>query len=227
MRFILHSVLSLIITFFNDLPSEVSFYPTDLLYTPYSTRVALKLSHACGENATNQVDTTFPESFVIIPERKQGWTTSVSTLTSASDKTSSNIIWQSNELDNNIPDGFNDLFWVWVTFPTSYQLDKKYYAPTIQYCYPSGQKIWTDTTSPSENMAPYFTIRAPDDTENANHHFSRIDILTISAAIISIMSFLMTAYNEYRRCFKQANKKNTQQAKIEMVDVESNIIINV
>ena len=203
MSFILYGILSIIITLFNDSPSEVSFYPTHLPYNPSSMRVALKLSHACGENATNQLDTTFPESFVIIPERKQGWTTSVSTLTSASGQSSSNIIWQSNELDNNIPDGFNELFWVWVTFPTSYQLDKPYYAPTIQYCYPSGQKMWTDTTAPSEHMAPYFTIRPQASDENGEtndlHHYSRIDILTISAAILSIVSFLMSVYNEYRR----------------------------
>ena len=229
MRFILPSILSIIITLFNDLPSEVSFYPTNLPYTPYSMRVALKMSHACGENATNQVDTTFPENFVILPERKQGWTTSVNTLTSASDQTSSNIIWQSNDPANNIPDGFNELFWVWITFPTSYQLDKKYYAPTIQYCYPSGQKMWNDITSPSEHMAPYFTIRDPDagdSGDNTSPHFSRMDMLTISSSIISIITFLMSAYNVYKRR-NPDSRKTTQKAHLELADVESNTMIHV
>jgi uncharacterized protein YcnI len=229
MRFILPSILSIIITLFNDLPSEVSFYPTNLPYNPSSMRVALKMSHACGENATNQVDTIFPENFVIIPERKQGWTTSVNTLTSASDQTSSNIIWQSNDPANNIPDGFNELFWVWITFPTSYQLDTKYYAPTIQYCYPSGQKMWNDITSPSEHMAPYFTIRDPDggdSGDNTSPHFSRMDMLTISSSIISIITFLMSAYNVYKRR-NPDSRKTTQKAQLEMADVESNVIVHV
>jgi hypothetical protein len=192
-------------------------------------RVALKMSHACDKNATNQVDTTFPENFVIIPERKQGWTTSVNTLTSASDQTSSNIIWQSNDPANNIPDGLNELFWVWITFPTSYQLDTKYYAPTIQYCYPSGQKMWNDITSPSEHMAPYFTIRDPDagdSGDNTSPHFSRMDMLTISSSIISIITFLMSAYNVYKRRNPDISR-NAQKAQLEMADVESNTMIHV
>ena len=224
MSFILYGVLSLILTFFNDSPSELSFYPPNLPYNPSSMRIALKLSHACGENATNQLDTTFPESFVIIPERKQGWTTSANTLT-----TTTNIIWQSNAPANNIPDGFNELFWVWITFPSSYQLDKPYYAPTIQTCYPSGQKMWTDTTGPSEHMAPYFTIRNQDGSDsgdNAKPHFSRMDMLTISSSIISIITFLMSAYNVYKRR-NPDSRPPTQKAHLELTDLESNVIINV
>jgi len=228
MRFILPSLIFNIVSLFNDPPSELSFYPASLPYTPYSTRAALKLTHACDVNATSQVETTFPESFVIIPERKQGWTTSVSTYATTSGQFSSNIMWQSNEPANNVPDGFNELFWVWITYPpTTYQLDTKYYAPTIQTCYPSGQKMWTDTISPSEHMAPYFIIYEQVDVDNSAHHYSRIDILTISAAIVSIMSFLIAVYNEYRRCVKQDNVPNTQKAQIEMADVESNAIVSI
>ena len=229
MSFILYGILSIIITLFNDSPSEVSFYPTHLPYNPSSMRVALKLSHACGENATNQLDTTFPESFVIIPERKQGWTTSANTLTSASGQSSSNIIWQSNAPANNIPDGFNELFWVWITFPSSYQLDKPYYAPTIQTCYPSGQKMWTDTTSPSEHMAPYFTIQNQDGSDsgdNTSPHFSRMDMLTISSSIISIITFLMSVYNIYKRRNPDSSR-TAQKSHLELADVESNTIIHV
>jgi hypothetical protein len=137
-------------------------------------------------------------------------------------------LWQSNEPANNIPDGFNELFWVWVTFPpSSYQLDTKYYAPTIQTCYPSGQKMWTDTVSPSEHMAPYFTFHEHIATENAYHYYSRMDILTISAAIISIMSFLMTAYNEHKKYFKKENNTKTPNTQLEMPVVELNAIITV
>jgi len=198
MAFILYGIVSSIVFLSTDPLSEMSFYPNNLLYTPASMRIALKSTHACIENSTSAVETFFPENFVIIPEFKQGWTTSVSTLTS-----STNIKWESNEISNNIPDNVNELFWVWITVPHTYTVNTKYYAPTVQTCYPSGQKMWTDITSPSEHLAPYFTIRDPTSYENGDsnylHHYSRLDMLTISAAIISIITFVTTVYNEYKK----------------------------
>lgn len=198
MAFILYGIVSLIITSSIDLQGEMSFYPNNLPYTSSSIRVALKSTHACVKNSTSEVETYFPENFVIIPEFKQGWTTSVSTLTA-----STNIKWESNEISNNIPDNMNELFWVWITVPHTYTVNTRYYAPTVQTCYPSGQKMWTDTTSPSDHLAPYFTIRDPISYENGEssslHHYSRLDMLTISAAIISIITFVTSVYNEYKK----------------------------
>jgi hypothetical protein len=78
-------------------------------------------------------------------------------------------------------------------------------------------------------MAPYFTIRDPDagdSGDNTSPHFSRMDMLTISSSIISIITFLMSAYNVYKRR-NPDSRKTTQNAHVEMSDVESNVIVHV
>ena len=198
----LYDILSTITitTLFIEPISDISFYPNNLLYTSSSTRVALKISRACFENSTNMIKTIFPDSFIIKPEFKQGWTTNINTYETSSGFFS-NITWHSNEVSNNIPNNFNELFWFWITVPSSHQVDTKYYAPTIQYCYPSGQYKWIDITTPSENLAPYFTISSTtlsNNNDNNINNFSRLDILIISTTIISIISLLMNFFNEYR-----------------------------
>jgi len=216
MFFKLYDIISNLIiinTLFIEPIIDISFYPNNLQYTTSSARVALKISRACSENSTNMIETTFPNNFIIKPEFKQGWTTNLQT-NSISNNYFSNITWSSNDVSNNIPDGFNELFWVCITYPSTYNLDTKYYAPTIQYCYPSGQYKWIDTTTPSEYLAPYFTISSTyvyDNHYNANV-YSRLDILSISTSIISIITFLVTFWYEYK---KYKNKKNHTQKQIE------------
>lgn len=208
----LYSILSgiTITTLFTEPISDISFYPNNLLYTSSSSRVALKISRACFENSTNMIETIFPDSFVIKPEFKQGWTTNINTY-ETSTSFFSNITWHSDEVINNIPNNFNELFWFWITVPSSHQVDTKYYAPTIQYCYPLGQYKWTDITTPSENQAPYFTITSTTLlNNNNNNNFSRLDILTISTTIISIISLLINFYNEYRNYKTKQNHSNQQ-----------------
>jgi hypothetical protein len=218
----LYDILSTITitTLFIEPISDISFYPNNLLYTSSSTRVALKISRACFENSTNMIKTIFPDSFIIKPEFKQGWTTNLQT-NSISNNYFSNITWSSNDISNNIPDEFNELFWVWITYPSTYNLDTKYYAPTIQYCYPSGQYKWIDTTTPSEYLAPYFTITSSTVSNNEDDTiFSRLNVLTISTAIISIISLLMNFVNEYRN---YTNKKYQSQLK-EKINVPEKLV---
>lgn len=212
-------VSSIIITLFIDPISDISFYPNILPYTTSSTRVALKITHACFENSTNRIETIFPDNFIIKPEFKQGWTTNINTY-ETSGSFFSNITWHSDSVSNNIPDDFNELFWVWLTFPFSYEVDTKYYAPTIQYCYPSGENNWIVTSlnapiSTTEKLAPYFMISSTIVSNNNNNNsiFSRLDILTISTAIISILSLLMIFFNEYRN---HTNKKYQYQTQEQM-----------
>jgi len=211
----LYNIVSnlIITTLFFDNVNDVSFYPTMLPYSSSSTRVALKISRACFENSTNMIETTFPNNFIIKPEFKQGWTTNLQTY-SISNNHFLNITWHSNEISNNIPDGFNELFWVWITYPSIYNVDTKYYAPTVQHCYPSGKYKWIDTTTPSEYLAPYFTISSTDVSDNHynTNSYSRLDILSISTSIISIITFLVTFWYEYK---KYKNKKNYTQKQIE------------
>lgn len=89
--------------------------------------------------------------------------------------------------------------------------------------------MWNDITSPSEHMAPYFTIRDPDagdSGDNTSPHFSRMDMLTISSSIISIITFLMSAYNVYKRRNPDISR-NAQKSHLELADVESNTMIHV
>jgi hypothetical protein len=219
--------------------SDISFYPNILPYTTSSVRVALKITHGCLDNSTNMIETTFPDSFTVKPEFKHGWTTVLQTNTVPN--TFSNITWHSNDVSNNVPDGFNELFWVWITYPTTYQLDTKYYAPTVQHCYPSGQYKWVDTVS-SEYLAPYFAISSStvSDTDTNNKIFSRLDILSISTSIISIITFLITFWYEYRKyqtkkLHKQEHHKQEHQIQeeikiveaknqIEITDIERNVV---
>ena len=215
MFFNLYSILyGITIILFIEPISDISFYPSNLPYTSSSTRVALKISRACFENSTNMIETNFPANFIIKPEFKQGWTTNLQTY-DINNQFYSNIIWYSDNISNNIPDGFNELFWVWITYPSTYDADTKYYAPTIQYCYPSGEYKWTTTSisgliSTPENLAPYFTISSTIlSNDNNINNFSRLDILTISTAIISIISLLMNFFNEYRNY--KTKKHHSQQ----------------
>jgi uncharacterized protein YcnI len=212
-------VPSIISSSFNSI-TDVSFYPTMLPYSTSSVRVALKITHGCFENSTNMIETSFPDSFTVKPEFKQGWTTNLQINTVPN--RFSNITWRSNDVSNNIPDGFNELFWVWITYPSTYQTDIKYYAPTVQHCYPSGQYKWFDTTTPSEYLAPYFTISSIDVSDNGYNAngYSRLDILSISTSIISIITFLLTFWYEYK---KYKNKKNQTQKQIELTDIETNV----
>ena len=75
-----------VLMLFANVFSHVSFYPSTLPYSSYSTRFSLKIPHACLENSTNMIKTAFPDGFILKPEFKQGWTT---TLTS--DGISNNI----------------------------------------------------------------------------------------------------------------------------------------
>lgn len=207
-------------TLFFDTISDISFYPTMLPYSTSSVRVALKITHGCFENSTNMIETSFPDSFTVKPEFKQGWTTKLQINTVPN--RFSNITWHSNDVSNNIPDGLNELFWVWITYPPTYQPDIKYYAPTVQHCYPSGQYKWFDTTTPSEYLAPYFTISSTDVSDNGYNAngYSRLDILSISTSIISIITFLFTFWYEYK---KYKNKKIQTQKQIELTDIETNV----
>ena len=232
MFFKLYDIISNLIiinTLFIEPIIDISFYPNNLQYTTSSARVALKISRACSENSTNMIETTFPNNFIIKPEFKQGWTTNLQT-NSISNNYFSNITWSSNDISNNIPDEFNELFWVWITYPSTYNVDTKYYAPTIQYCYPSGKYKWIDTTKPSEYLAPYFTISSTTVSNNSNYNsFSRMDILTISAAIISITSLLMNFLHEYRNYRNKIQKLPEQiekqiEKQIEITDTNSNNI---
>ena len=221
MFFNLYSILyGITIILFIEPISDISFYPSNLPYTSSSTRVALKISRACFENSTNMIETNFPANFIVKPEFKQGWTTNLQTY-DTNNQFYSNIIWYSNNISNNIPDGFNELFWVWITYPSTYDAYTKYYAPTIQYCYPSGEYKWIDTTTPSEYLAPYFTFTSSTLPNNEDDDiFSRLDVLTISTAIISIISLLMNFVNEYRN---YTNKKYQLQLK-EKINVPEKIV---
>jgi uncharacterized protein YcnI len=220
-------ILNLETLFFEPI-SDISFYPNILPYTTSSVRVALKITHGCLENSTNRIETTFPDRFTVKPEFKHGWTTNLQTNTFPS--TFSNITWYSNDVSNNIPDGLNELFWVWITYPSTYQFDTKYYAPTVQHCYPSGQYKWIDTVS-SEYLAPYFTISSSNvpDNDTNNKTFSRIDILSISTSIISIITFLITFWYEYRKYqtkkLQNQTKKLQAQEQIKNVSTEKQIEI--
>ena len=86
--------------------SHLSFYPKILQYSTLSTRIALKIPHSCPSTTTNKINTIFPNSFIVKPEYKQGWTILFDL------QSTSNITWVSNSLENNIPDNVNDLFWV-------------------------------------------------------------------------------------------------------------------
>lgn len=200
--------------------AHVSFYPNNLVYTPTSTRFALKVPHGCSSNSTNMIVTQFPDDFIIKPEFKQGWTTDL-TYNENSDSFFYNVTWNSNSIENNIPNGFNELFWIWITIPNTYIQNSKYYVPTIQTCYPSGENYWTSTpTNVGDEPAPAFTItsqitqtptNSPTtfinnyDSESNNNSLDRYDILAISISIISIISFLMNIYNEYRHFIITSN----------------------
>jgi len=232
--------VSSIVSLFFEPINDISFYPNILPYTTSSVRVALKITHGCLDNSTNRIETTFPDSFTVKPEFKHGWTTVLQTNTVPN--TFSNITWHSNDVSNNIPDGFNELFWVWITYPTTYQLDTKYYAPTVQHCYPSGQYKWIDTVS-SEYLAPYFAISSSNvpDNDTNNKTFSRLDILSISTSIISIITFLITFWYEYRKYKTKKLQNETQEnqtqenqtqeqiknvsteKQIEITDIEKNV----
>ena len=234
MFFKLYSILINLVPNSIEPLSDISFYPNNLPYTTSSKRVALKISHSCFENSTNMIETIFPDSFIIKPEFKQGWTTNINTYETSS-SFFSNITWHSDQVSNNIPNDFNELFWFWITFPSSHQVDTKYYAPTIQYCYPSGEYKWTTTSisgpiSTPENLAPYFTISSTIlSNDNNINNFSRLDILTISTAIISIISLLMNFFNEYRNYTNkyksqfQKIKNNNSEKEVEIKDVDTNL----
>jgi uncharacterized protein YcnI len=208
--------------------SDITFYPNNLPYTSSSTRLALKITHACFENSTNRIETIFPDNFVIKPEFKQGWTTNINTH-ETSTSFFSNITWHSDDISNNIPNEFNELFWFWIKFPSTYQVDTKYYAPTIQYCYPSGQNKWTSTSisgpiSTPESLAPYFTISSTFGSNNDNNNnFSRLDILIISTTIISIISLLMNFLNEYRNFTNKNYQTHSQKQIINVSEKEVEI----
>lgn len=239
MAFKLYNLVPSIVSLFFEPINDISFYPNILPHTTSSVRVALKITHGCLDNSTNMIETTFPDRFTVKPEFKHGWTTVLQTNTVPN--TFSNITWHSNDVSNNVPDGFNELFWVWITYPTTYQLDTKYYAPTVQHCYPSGQYKWVDTVS-SEYLAPYFAISSSSvsDNDTNNKTFSRLDILSISTSIISIITFLITFWYEYKKyqtkkLHKQEHHKQEHQLQeeikiveaknqIEITDIEKNVV---
>jgi uncharacterized protein YcnI len=189
----------------NYVSSHVSFYPNNLQYSTSSIRVSLKITHGCDNNSTNKLEATFPSNFVVKPEFKQGWTTI---------KNSNIITWSSDNTYNNVPYNVNDLFWIWITIPKNFNIDYKYYSPTIQSCYPSGLYEWTSVTSTGE-PAPYYTVSIPaivssnneeQQSNNTNNNLSEMNKFLIVIAIISIISLLMNLFNEYRY-YKNNNKK--------------------
>lgn len=221
----INPVASLIITLSVEPVTDVSFYPSELPYTSSSVRVALKIRHGCGSNSTNRIETVFPDNLLVKPEFKHGWTTQLQT-SGGPGNFVSNITWNSNEVSNNIPDGFNELFWVWIMYPSTYQIDKMYYAPTVQHCYPTGQYKWIDTTTPSEYLAPYFTIRSTQeygDSEYTNG-YTRLDILSISTSIISIISLLMYLWDVLKN---YVNKKKIPKKQVEIQIAVPDIEISV
>lgn len=204
---------------FTSVMSHVSFYPNTLPYTSTSTRFALKVPHGCLDNSTNKISSSFPDNFVIKPEFKQGWTTTLS-----SDGILYNISWVSDNVSNNIPASFNELFYIWITIPPSYVANTNYYVPTIQYCYPSGENVWTATpTTTGHEPAPYYKISSsptlaptPFSIVDSSKKWTRIDKLTVSVAIISIISLLMNLYNEYRLYFISSINPNNNKKQVEI-----------
>lgn len=215
----LFSLLNVLILFTNVF-SHVSFYPNTIPYSSYSTRFSLKIPHACSENSTNMIKTAFPDGFSLKPEFKQGWTTTL-----MSDGMSNNISWVSNNVSNNIPAGFNELFWIWITTPQSYTPNIKYYVPTIQNCYPSGEYKWTATpTITGQEQAPYFIVAstptlAPTSFEDNSNKLSSHDIFFISISVISILSLVMNFFNEYRYFNDKTLKTNTDTKQVQMLTI--------
>ena len=221
-----------IFLFFGSALCHVSFYPSSFPYTTSSTRVALKVPHACVTNSTNKLSATFPNQFVVVPELKAGWIVSLN---------GQSITWTSTAVAFHVPSGFNDLFWVWVTAPTNYIANSKYYTSTIQYCYPSGEYDWTFTpTNPVGEPAPSLTIVPPvtlaptlspvtftptfkptiSQTNNGNN-LSPIESLTIAVAVISIISLLMNIYNEYRILYVKKYTLTPKSDDVEFAQISS------
>jgi len=211
--------------------SHMSFYPNILQYSTSSTRIALKTSHSCKLSTTNKINTIFPDGFIVKPEFKQGWTILFDT------KSSLNITWVSNSLENNIPNQVNDLFWLWIIIPSNFN-NNSYYSPTIQYCYPFGSYEWTypSITPPIDlEPAPSFIISSIpsiiitnnitdiDNYYNINN-WIQIYNLIISISIISIISLLMNIYNEYRIYNKKIEYSSITFNKLNEKEMNTGII---